>query len=797
MVEQCKEKPWQEFEYKAKRGLETLGYKVSRDVEIAGSQIDLYAELKQPLNIHRIIVECKDLNTKISVKTVRELSALVSAISKPNFNVSGLIVSKNGFSKEAKSFAYAAGIWLMTLNDLFNLSFDANPIIEATIQEFESDELASTYVNLTCSVSEIGSGTIYKPVEKFLDKFFAETKRSGVAVLGNFGTGKTSLCRHYAYLLAKRWHERKNASFALPLYINLRDVQGLDSLDETIHRKAKVAGASLNIFGVRSWLKNGKTLIILDGFDEMASGMDGVTISANFRYLQNFCADNSVNVMLTCRTHFFRKRVEENAFGDLLRLYICDWGKTELVDYVSKARPQTSGAVLEVISKTYNLEELAQTPIFLNMIVNTIKDLGGRINQAKLYQIYTDRWIDNQIHRSRLSPEEKRLFMEELSYIMFRNSISHIPYHELPSHIGTFFSLKDYQTLRSLDQDIRTCTFLIRDDPGRYHFVHRSYMEFFVASHLASLVKENKLDKFSEVKFTKEIAGFFANYFERDVDLLLQLLVRGQIPTIRSNVALSIGQLPFSERLQNALLLALTTENEEDVRFAIIDAILSFGTAIGIRHIVDIAYRVPTCTSYCINALSPFAENDEVLDLIKIALTNLEERKAAIAALSVIDKNRISSLQDDLHIFINKSWWHPDNNIVTEAIRAVDSIGGLRTALKLAALADKKLILKNNQRGDNQEDDNPNRSIFTAACESLTKRFAPEVEKMARVNWTKGYSYPKNEGAIRGQFGNFINDNNLRYLLKTLYEIDKTRIKKNRATRMRASDRRSSERATE
>lgn len=787
MTRSYRKKSWEEFEYNTKRGLEALDYQVERDIERAGSQIDLYAELKQPLNVHRLVVECKNFSSPVGVKTIRELAAIVSSLSKPNMVYSGLVVSRNGFTRQAKNFANSAGLWLLTLDELFELSFDPTPLLKAIIQEFESEELSSTYVDLTCSISEIGGGTIYKPVEKFLDKFFPATQHNGLVVLGNFGTGKTSLCRHYTYLLAKRWLDREKSAFALPLYINLRDVKGLNSLNDTFHRATKAVGASLNVSGVKLWLKNGKTLLMLDGFDEMATGMDGMTINSNLRDLNRFCEDNSVNVMLTCRTHFFKKRVEEKTFGDLLRLYIRDWGKTELTDYVKKARPKKTGAVLEIISKTYNLEELSKTPIFLNMIVDTVRDLGSRINQAKLYQIYTDRWIDGQIIRSRLSPEEKRLFMEELAYVMYRDNLSHISYVELPTHIENFFSLHDHQALRGFDQDIRTCTFLVRDDSGRYHFVHRSYMEFFVASHLASLVKENKLDKFSRVQFSKEVAGFFANYFESDVDLLLKYLVRGHTSTIRANIALSIGQLQFSERLQNALLLALTTENKQNVLFAIIDAIIAFETSLGIHHIVKAAHRLPSCTVYCVNALSHYTKNEEVRHLIHTLLKTNKDRSTVIPALIVIAKNNVTELIGSLNGLLVRSWWHSDDEVAVEVIRAVDSIGDSSSALKLMELSDEDRILKDRQGEDSERIENPYKPIFNAACESLTKRFSPEVSKLANLNFSKGLSYKKNEGKIRRVFGFFVDDDNLKAQLRNLYEFDtiKTKTKRSKKTRKR------------
>ena len=230
----CAELPtWAAFEHRVCDALEAAGYAVEHDRLLAGSQVDVYAELVSPLHIHRLIVECKESSTPVSVKDVRQLSALVNAESTPEEPINGLLVAAAGFSRNAKKFGERAGIALMTLDQLESISFDPSPIAEHVRGWYENDELARCYVDLSCWINEDGHGTVYKPVEKFLDRHLASTKRAGVAVLGNFGSGKTSLCKHYAYLLAMRWLSRDGRSF-LPIYINLRDLRDLLTIEDDL-----------------------------------------------------------------------------------------------------------------------------------------------------------------------------------------------------------------------------------------------------------------------------------------------------------------------------------------------------------------------------------------------------------------------------------------------------------------------------------------------------------------------------------------------------------------------------------
>src|SRR5262249_39774015 len=158
-----------------------------------GNQIDLYAELTSELHVHRLVVECKDISEEVGIEQVRQLHTRVDSVTSKSQPVQGLLVSRSGFTRTAKALAGSLNIQLLELKDLERLSFDPFSVASYVLNSFERDELKQVYVDLSCQVNEGGSGTIYKPVEKFLDMFLSSTKRLGVAVLGNFGSGKSSL----------------------------------------------------------------------------------------------------------------------------------------------------------------------------------------------------------------------------------------------------------------------------------------------------------------------------------------------------------------------------------------------------------------------------------------------------------------------------------------------------------------------------------------------------------------------------------------------------------------------------
>jgi hypothetical protein len=78
----------------------------------------------------------------------------------------------------------------------------------------------------------------------------------------------------------------------------------------------------------------------------------------------------------------------------------------------------------KTIQTTYNLEELARTPVLLEIIIKTLSELRGKvadINAARLYEIYTDFWLDREYDdkgevRWLITREAKELFVMELAW---------------------------------------------------------------------------------------------------------------------------------------------------------------------------------------------------------------------------------------------------------------------------------------------------------------------------------------------------------------------------------------------
>jgi hypothetical protein len=744
---------WSLFEENVKTALEAIGYVVKRNVSLASSQIDLYAEKKHPLGTHRYVIECKSSVQPVGIEAIRGFFGLVEHLSTKKQPIAGLFVSEKGYTKDAKAFGLNAGLQLTTLEDLFDLSFDPRLLIRVAKELYENDTLSRIYVDLSCQVTEMGRSTVYKPVETFLDEFLAHTKRPGVAVLGNFGCGKTSFCKHYSCVLACRWAAR--TSVPLPLYVNLRDIHNFENIADSFRQYiSSMSHTHISAEGWRYWIENRNMILILDGFDEMASQMDKVQIQKNLSTLLNFVNLHPMKVILTCRTHFFRTQVEEETLGNMLRLYIRDWGEHELESYVSKTLPDSREKSLSLIKGRYNLPELAKTPIFLSIIVSTIEKLGGHVNQAKLYQFYTDRWIQSQDYRSHLSPVEKTKFMEELAFEIFLTGESRISHEALPERIRTFFEIKDYTSVKAIDLDIRTCTFLVRDESGYFYFVHRSFAEFFVGLKLAKEVKEGIIDNFAARVLPFEIAGFTANFFETDSAVLLKHLLGHASSNVKANSAFILGFIPLTSENLAGLKLALSIDADINVKRKCADALAMSKHADAIAELVILAQENDGLSVYCLKLLDDFVEHQNVRSVLKsIVESNNNEEKVCVA-LDIIGSRACVELLDTVKVFAKASVWEKSDEITRSLLRAIQAIADLDLALTIKNL---RPVSSDSER------------LFEQVVHYLKQRLFVEVEELARANRVSGMSYQATEGKLYSYLGVLADSEQIRKALSRAY----------------------------
>ena len=506
------------FEFKVLKVLRLLGYKVEQNCLIKGCQVDVYGEFRTGIITLKLMVECKDYGEKkVGIEEINKFAGVVAVARNLGIVDKGLFVTTRGYTAEAKNNAQAAGIEVTTFEELSTQLVDFDDYLEKVISQFQTSSVSKYYIDLSGTEEEDYEGAdesiFIRPIDKFVNKCLLEDDGRGkLALLGNFGTGKSTFCKKYAYDLASNYKQKKETR--IPVVINLKEYDSKFHIQELIFRILHYR-YHLNITSqiCLELQRLGRFVFLFDGFDEMATKVDPEVIRENLNEINKVTEIPENKFVITCRTHFFRDKVQTEILTEFDLLYIPEWGEIELKEYLQKRFGKEWKSQLERISGTHNLPELAQTPLFLEMIVETLPKLGDEVKRKELYRIYTNNWIKEQSKRrgARLNSEQREKLVTELAMKMYLDGKGSCHYSEFTPIIREKLDIDDAVQMDYIRNDVQNCTFLIRDANGNYQFRHKSFMEFFVAQTLAKKILRGSNEILGKFPLPVEIRGFLVD----------------------------------------------------------------------------------------------------------------------------------------------------------------------------------------------------------------------------------------------------------------------------------------------
>ena len=500
-----------EFEREVQKIFGMMGFKVEWNKLLNSRQIDLYGEKDNPpADIFKIAIECKDQKANVGSDDVDKFNAKIGPFLRDRSLDRGYIISRSDFAPAAKETARANGIDCLTYQELLRSMVNFDYYVEELITAFENSEVSKYYIELEGSRTAIGEGEI-KCVEKHIKKWAKKGKANHISLLGEYGSGKTTICMKLAHDLAKEYKQDPIGN-RIPILINLRNYSKAMNLKQLITdllvNTHRIQGITNSIFMKMN--VEGRFVLIFDGFDEMAQKVNVNITVKNFEELAQTATPVNSKVILTCRTEYFRSNAEEreilsSAEGKYIDLstrpnfeivHIKPFSLIKIKQFLQKVNYGESESILEKIKETYNLYELSQRPVLLDMIVKSIPQLnrmGGTINAGKLYEVYTDEWIHRDIASGRtiLSKSEKNKMVVKVARQLYDEGRPHLHFSELPPLVKDEFDLDTRTEVDYYEHDFRTCSYLTRDDDGNYKFVHKSFMEYFIAKGVIEAALKN------------------------------------------------------------------------------------------------------------------------------------------------------------------------------------------------------------------------------------------------------------------------------------------------------------------
>ena len=372
-------------------------------------------------------------------------------------------------------------------------------------------------------------------VQKWLQ--LSDAPHVGLAILGSYGTGKSSFARALASACAHEY--RSGDSDRIPILVELRNFGGHQSVegliaDELANRHG-VTDASFETF--QRLNASGNLLLILDGFDEMKEGMSRDALIYNFNELGRLLVGDA-KVLLCGRPTIFEGQDEQREVltgqhGDLIQhsaKYIpveiapmsVEAVKATIAGFVEAHRAdlgaQIDMRVVELqraLDHETSLRELLSRPVHVPMILRILPRWQRPLSELSRMELYKN-FIDETIRRETkpgkllsIGSEQRRRFAGELAVAMLSQGESRairqsmIPDSLIEPH------RRPNESLDATRRDLVKACFLERKPPDILFFPHKSFAEYLVAERIVSVAESRApaTDRF-DLKITPEILSF-------------------------------------------------------------------------------------------------------------------------------------------------------------------------------------------------------------------------------------------------------------------------------------------------
>ncbi|MFC4072036.1 NACHT domain-containing protein [Actinoplanes subglobosus] len=404
-----------------------------------------------------------------------------------------------------------AGVWQRYLADPH-----AHCFVSEDPRDFDALYRGHLHLNVADAAGSRLPGTLDSKVDDWLD----DRNAPSLLLFAEFGEGKS----YFTYCLSRRLSDRfrdGRPGGYLPLRLPLREFRTAGSARALLQQRLAYLGATLADW--RTLRAENRTLVVLDGFDEMSVNLSPATVTENMRALhQCFEEVGATKTLVTSRGRVLGR--DQDRLVDRLDrpeiVTIAPVERSELLKYLENAvHDESSKRALERVRELYDPIGLAAKPLFLEMIRETLHDLpDGDLDERVLYDTYIRRSLRRKIDF--LEDDDLLLLRDELidnllevlEMVALKLQLANKPYVSLrqftqvaePRLAEMLWRMKDAPagTAVSGSEDDATARVGVRSllkvvpgadaDQWPVDFFHRSMREYFVARAIARALRADQ-----------------------------------------------------------------------------------------------------------------------------------------------------------------------------------------------------------------------------------------------------------------------------------------------------------------
>lgn len=558
------------FEDEVASHFDAHGYTVKRRTIQPGQENDLLCVRKEMGHEVRILIECKDQVGKAQSRDIDKFYQRARRMLSQNKITGAQMISRFGFVQNGLDNVLTedtpnAAIQFLTYHEFLVQSVNFDYYLDRVIWDFENytdfldsefageplvrqflrDDLYSRYVELP-AVQLHQSGEEEKvQVTSLLQDALVRNNEQYI-VLGEIGSGKTSLSLYLTYAMAKSYRDPSSTvAKRIPIYVSLGGAGKNQDFFEFLWHSLE----SLNIrFGSAAELRRVLPLLpvalMLDGFDEMAPSNTPQAIEEMANLIRPLLRLR-VPLLITCRSHFFASTntamslfsgmAPDGAQPQVLKL--CSLSPELIRSYIKHLRPDTWEEDYQLIQDVFDLPDLSKRPLLLRMIFDSLDQLHGEsatgqptaipVGPTELYRTYTQVWIGTDVSRGVLSPDVRKALTLQLARSVWLSSEPSLDGTTLLKQIQSSHEVGQVSAddLAKLQYNVTTCSFMVRVGEDLYSFSHRSFAEYFVAEIMSLELKSGEFSLLLEKRIDRGVSMFMRDLLKpQHSESLLRLM---------------------------------------------------------------------------------------------------------------------------------------------------------------------------------------------------------------------------------------------------------------------------------
>jgi hypothetical protein len=341
----------------------------------------------------------------------------------------------------------------------------------------------------------------------YIEDWLKRSQADPLAILATYGTGKSTLCIRLAAVLNRM--RIVDYSVRIPIVVQLAKLARTNASWQSI-AQALVAdddyfSSAPDVLKLRRLAEAGKAVFILDGFDEMAIQADEQQIQYNLSFFSTLINIPNNKVILTSRPEYFLESSRRRKYLDKYEeLHLLLFNRNDIEQYVKRRMDHDVNInnFWQKISRIYDLSDLVQRAVFLEMVIKTFPQLQKiskkkNITRPHLYNAYlTEELLRQREKRDRdgrpvhtLQDKERLRIMELIALELFfqrkEGKGEGLNVQEIIQLAKKYNLLKsqEIQDVETIVRDVAGCSFLICPQ-DKYYFSHTSFQEYLLAKGL-------------------------------------------------------------------------------------------------------------------------------------------------------------------------------------------------------------------------------------------------------------------------------------------------------------------------